>query len=135
MSLVRVFRVAICSLYWLGLTVLLLVPNPARALGMRRVLSLPWGDLGIHFAAFTLLTLLVCVARWPRPIGWPMVALTIYAVTIESLQALVPPRTVELKDFAENVLGIAVGLGVYWCARKMMGQAGAERISTARRVV
>ncbi len=86
----------------------------------------PWGDVGIHLAAFTILTLLVCSARWPKSIGWPVVILLVYAVATESLQALVPPRSVELKDYLENLLGIAIGSGLYWCLRRAVLKAGAR---------
>jgi len=132
-SPVPILRLALCGLYWIALTVLLLVPNPAGVLGMRRISLFPWGDVGIHFTAFTILTLLVCAVRWPRPMGWPLFVLLAYAVATESLQAFVPPRTVELKDYAENLLGIAVGTGLYWCLRRIThrtGGAGEEPAST-----
>ena len=126
MSIARIIRLLLCGLYWLALTVFLIVPDPAGVLRMRRIPRFPWGDAGIHLAAFTVLTLLVCSARWPKPVGWPVVILLVYAVATESLQALVPPRTVELKDYAENLLGIAVGSILYWCLRRALPRAGAE---------
>ena len=125
-SAVRTLRLVLCGFYWLALTVLLLVPDPAGVLRMRRIPVFPWGDVGIHFTAFTVLTLLVCAVRWPKPIGWLVFLLLAYAVATESLQALVPPRAVELKDYAENILGIAVGSGLYCCLRRAMHQAGAR---------
>lgn len=126
MSVLHILRLLLCGLYWLVLTIFLLVPNPAGVLQMPSVPFFPWGDVGVHLAAFTILALLVCAARWPKPIGWPATILLVYAVATESLQALVPPRTVELKDYAENMLGIALGLGLYWCLRRAVPQAGAE---------
>jgi len=123
---VRTIRLLLCGLYWLALTVFLLVPDPAGVLRMRRFPLFPWGDVGIHLTAFAILTLLVCSARWPKTIGWPVVVLLAYAVATESLQAIVPPRTVELKDYAENLLGIAIGSGLYWCLRKVMHKASAK---------
>ena len=39
--------------YWLFLTVLLLVPNPAALVGLHAVPIFPWGKFGIHLIAFT----------------------------------------------------------------------------------
>jgi len=125
-SVLRVLRVVLCGLYWLVLTVLLLVPDPARVLHMRRIPVFPWGDIGVHLTGFTILTLLVCAARRPKPIGWPLALLLLYAVATESLQAVVPPRTVELKDYVENILGIALGTGLYWCLWRVLTWAGAR---------
>jgi len=107
-------RWSICIAYWCLLTVLLLARDPAALVGLDRVPVFPWGDLGIHFTAFAVLGLLVHVSRWPKGPGWTLLVLLAYAVATESLQALVPPRTVQLTDYAENVLGIAAGSAFYW---------------------
>ena len=113
----RVLRRLICFGYWTLLTVLLLAPNPAAIVGLRGAPVLPWGDIGIHFTAFTILTLLVYGVRWPKGPGWLTVLLLLgYGAATESLQALVPPRTVEVKDYIENFLGVAAGSGIYWLA-------------------
>ncbi len=78
-----------------------------------------------------MLGLLVHVSRWPKGPGWTLPVLLAYAVATESLQALVPPRTVQLADYAENVLGIAVGSAVYWTVWRVV--LGRKRNEDARR--
>ncbi|MGQ9575999.1 MAG: VanZ family protein [Thermoguttaceae bacterium] len=110
-------RVA-CLAYWAFLTVLLLVPHPLALLGLKRS---PWvlpEDRGVHFLLFLVLTLLVDTCRWAiRPL-WFFLMLVGYALAMELLQALVPPRTVELFDLIENLSGIAVGTAIYWAAQQ-----------------
>ncbi|MCY2994376.1 MAG: VanZ family protein [Planctomycetota bacterium] len=114
----RTIRLLICGGYGALLTVLLLAPNPAAVVGLRRVPVFPWGDIGIHFTAFTILTLLVYVAQWPKGIGWAASAVLVaYGITTESLQWFVPSRAVELLDYTENILGVAAGTGIYWLGR------------------
>ena len=100
--------------YWAFLTVLLLTPDPAVILRLDHLPMFWWGELGIHSAAFTILALLVHGLRWPRAPGWTMLfVLLVYAIAVESLQAFVPPRTVELLDYLENLFGILLGSGIY----------------------
>jgi hypothetical protein len=107
-----------CICYWIFLTVLLLVRNPAKIVGLEAVPLFPWGKFGIHLSAFVVLSLLVHATRWPKRPWWPLlVLLVLYAVTTESLQVLVPPRTARVMDAFENLLGIAIGAGIYWVAR------------------
>ena len=104
-----------CFCYWLLLTVLLLVPNPAALVGHKAVPMFPWGKFGIHLSFFTVLGLLVNATRWPKRPWWPLlVLLVIYGVTTETLQLFVPHRTARVMDAIENILGIALGTGVYW---------------------
>ncbi len=104
-----------CICYWLLLTVLLLVPNPAALLGLHAVPMFPWGKFGIHLGFFTVLGLLVNSTRWPKRPWWPLIVLLIiYGVTTETLQLFVPHRTARVMDAIENILGIALGTGVYW---------------------
>ncbi len=117
----RTVRLLFCVAYAVLLTMLLLAPQPAKLLGLRRIPMFPWGDIGIHFTAFTILTLLVHGLRWPTRTRWPIVAaLLAYGVVIESLQVFVPSRSVELLDYLENMLGVAVGTGIYWLARRLI---------------
>jgi hypothetical protein len=119
----RTIRLLICAGYWGLLTVLLLAPNPAAVVGLRRVPVFPWGDIGIHFTAFTIVTLLVYGVRWPKGIGWPVSAVLLaYGITTESLQWFVPSRAVELLDYTENILGVAAGTGIYWLAHRLIQQ-------------
>jgi hypothetical protein len=117
----RLLRLLLVAAYWVLLTVLLLVPNPAAILGFFRAPKLPTNDVGIHFTAFFILSVLVCAARWPRRLGWFLVALLVgYGLLVESLQALVPPRAVELLDYTENVLGVLAASGVYWLLQRLV---------------
>jgi VanZ family protein len=123
----RTIRLLICAGYWGLLTVLLLVPNPAAVVGLRKVPVFPWGDIGIHFTAFTILTLLVHGSRWPRGIGWPFLAVLVaYGITTESLQWFVPSRAVELLDYTENILGVAAGTGIYWLGHRLIRRRAAS---------
>ena len=120
-------RLLICAGYWGLLTVVLLVPNPAAVVGLRKVPVFPWGDIGIHFTAFTILTLLVHGSRWPRGIGWPFLAVLVaYGITTESLQWFVPSRAVELLDYTENILGVAAGTGIYWLGHRLIRRRAAS---------
>jgi VanZ family protein len=101
--------------YWALLTVVLTAPHPEKAVGLEDIPWFPFGDTGIHFCAFCALAFLACLPRWPAPIGryWALLLLG-YAATTETLQAFIPCRSCELKDYFDNFLGIAAGLGIYW---------------------
>ncbi len=115
----QMLRIGICAMYLSLLSVLLLSPHPAAVFGLKSIPSVPGGDATMHLGSFALLTLLIHSMRWPKPIHWSLVVLLLgYAAATESLQALVPPRTVELKDFIANVFGIAAGSVVYWSLQR-----------------
>jgi hypothetical protein len=117
----QAIRLLICAGYWGLLTVLQLVPAPGQAIGLPRGATFPGIDFGVHFTAFTLLTLLVLGVRWPKRLGWPVLAvLLLYGLTVESLQGVVPSRTVEVRDYVENILGVAVGTGLYWLIGRLL---------------
>ena len=119
----RTIRLLICAGYWVLLTVLLLVPDPAAVVGLRRAPVFPWGDIGIHFSAFAILALLVHGIRWPKGLCWPVLAVLLgYGIITESLQWLVSSRAVQLLDYTENILGIAAGTGIYWLAHRLVQQ-------------
>lgn len=119
----RIVRLLACFAYWVFLTVLLLVADPAAIVGLRRIPVFPWGDHGIHFAAFTVLSILTHGTRWPQRPSWLVIVLLLgYGMTAESLQAFVPPRTVELLDYVANGLGVMAGSGLYWFFQGMMAQ-------------
>ena len=119
--MVRIVTRFACYGYWLLLTVLLLVPNPAALLGIKAVPIFPWGKFGIHLGFFTVLGLLVNTTRWPKRPWWPLfVLLVIYGVTTETLQLFVPHRTARVMDAIENILGIALGTGIYWIVVRLM---------------
>jgi VanZ family protein len=109
----RVFLLVASLVYWVGLTILLLTPDPAGLFGFKRPPRLPGGDSGIHFTLFLVLTVLVLSARGVRPFGWFLAVLGVYALAAEGLQYFVPPRAVELGDLVENLLGIVVGASLY----------------------
>lgn len=114
-------RLLICAGYWGLLTVLLLTADPAGVIGLDEGPDFPGGDVSAHFLAFAILAFLVHTSRWPRSVTRTSLAvLLLYAVAIESLQWFSPPRTVELKDYANNLLGMAAGTGLYWLARRLV---------------
>lgn len=130
----RKVRLCVCAIYLSLLTMLLLSPNPAAVVGLKRIPSVPGGDTTMHLGSFLVLTILVHFMRWPRPLHWSLVAiLLIYAGATESLQALVPPRTVELKDFAANVFGIAAGSLAYWSLQRTIRALYGLAIGIAKR--
>ncbi len=117
-----------CFGYWMLLTVLLLVPDPAALVGLRRVPTFPWGKFGVHLSFFVVLSVLVCSVWWSKPLRWPMIGLlAIYGITTESLQLLVPHRTARVMDGIENLLGIAIGVGVYLLAQSLIGSREPDR--------
>ena len=118
--MVRITIRLICYGYWLFLTVLLLVPNPAALVGLEAVPIFPWGKFGVHLGFFTVLGFLVSTTRWPKRPWWPLILLLlIYGVTTETLQLFVPHRTARVMDAVENILGIALGTGIYWMVLRL----------------
>ena len=110
-----------CLCYWIILTVLLLVPNPAGLVGLHAVPVFPWGKFGIHLGFFTVLGFLANATRWPKGIGWRLIVLlVVYGVTTETLQLFVPHRTARVMDAIENILGIALGSAIYWLVLRLM---------------
>jgi VanZ family protein len=98
-----------------------LTPNPGALLGLRRQPELPWGDVGIHFTAFMILSVLVHVANWPRPVGGRvLLALMVYGIATDVLQSFVPSRAFEMSDCIENMLGVLAGTGAYWMVRWLL---------------
>jgi hypothetical protein len=115
----RIVRSYVCAIYLSLLTTLLLSPNPAAVLGLKCIPSIPGGDTTMHLGSFMVLTILVHSMRWPKPLHSSFVAiLLLYAGATESLQALVPPRTVDLRDFIANVFGVAAGSLIYWSLQR-----------------
>jgi VanZ family protein len=110
----RKLRLIACGTYVLLLTVLLVTPNPAALLGLHHAPIFPWGKFGIHLTAFIMLAIVAHTARWPAPVGWPLVPLLFYAAITEMLQLLVPQRHARMADFLENSLGILLGTLFYW---------------------
>jgi hypothetical protein len=117
----RVIVLLACITYWLLLTVLLLVPNPAELVGLRAVPIFPWGKFGVHLIAFIGLGFLTNATRWPKRLCWPLIVfLVVYGISTESLQLLVPHRTARVMDGIEDILGIAIGSGIYALVLRLM---------------
>ena len=117
----RIVVLLACICYWICLTVLLLVPNPAAMAGLHAVPIFPWGKFGVHLIAFTNLGFLANATRWPKRPCWQMIVfLVLYGITTESLQLLVPHRSARVMDGMENILGIALGSGIYWLLLRLM---------------
>ncbi len=111
--------------YWLFLTTLLLVPNPAALFGRLPGPMTP--SVGVHLTFFALLGLLCGLSRI-RASFWSLIlTLAVYAVAIESLQTLFPPRTVELRDYAENLVGIGLGMALAAAILAWRGRKPADR--------
>lgn len=80
-------------------------------------------DIVLHVSAFVVLTGLALAAypRWPQwvsPLG-----LLLYGAAIEIVQAQLPSRSAEWKDFAVDLLGIAAGIACY----RLFGQRWVQR--------
>jgi len=112
--------VILCIAYWIALTVLLLVPHPDELVGFSAPIF-PWGKFGIHLSFFTVLSVLANFTRWPKRLGWSLIVfMAIYGITTETLQLFVPHRTAQVIDGFENLLGIAIGSGIYWLCWRLM---------------
>ena len=74
-----------CLAYCLILTFLLLEPNPAAHLGLPFLLEIG-GGIGVHFAAFAVLGILVAGSRLPLRRVLLVGVLFLYAVGVELLQ-------------------------------------------------
>ncbi|HID77955.1 MAG TPA: hypothetical protein EYP56_18410 [Planctomycetaceae bacterium] len=112
----------VCAAYWALLTVLLLVPDPAALVG------LDWpgragGGRGVHFVLFLALGGLLVLGRWPVRAGWLVAAAALYGLATEALQWLVPQRSVELLDAAENLLGLLAGTLIALGALRLGGRS------------
>jgi VanZ family protein len=46
--------------------------------------------------------------------------MAIYGITTETLQLFVPHRTAQVIDGIENLVGIALGSGIYWLFWRLM---------------
>jgi len=103
----------VCIAFWAFLTLLLLVPDPLALAPHTRTPS-----YGVHFTVFTVLAFLVVMSRFPLRRIVLAGCLIAYAIATESLQMLIPGRYVEGKDFAENLIGLAVGAAIGWVVLK-----------------
>ncbi|MBN1590929.1 MAG: VanZ family protein [Pirellulales bacterium] len=115
--MLRIVRLT-CIAYTLALSVLLLLPNVGFLLGWWVLRGGP-GGIGRHFAAFTVLGLLVAASRIPMRRARLAATMVTYAIGIELLQFLSPPRSVEWLDAVENLLGLAAGLALWQLWRRV----------------
>jgi len=124
----RTLIVILCVAYWILLTALLLTPHPDRLVGFSAP-DLPWGKFGIHTSFFTVLGILANFSRWPKRVNWSLIAfMAIYGIVAETLQLFVPNRHAQVIDGFENVLGIAIGTGIYWLAWRKKGMKEKETL-------
>ena len=124
-SRVVIFRTVLIA-YWAFVTFLLLTPHPLEFLGLRQYAETLAGGYGRHFLLFTGLSLLAFLGRWPIPLAALACLLAAYGIGTEVLQAFVPPRTPELADAVEDLLGIAAGLALGVTAIRLRMHKGTE---------
>ena len=116
---IAVFLALFC--YWVLLTVLLLVPNPAALLGLHAVPVFPWGKFGVHLGFFTVLGFLatrrtmaqrsrLADDRFPDGVRPGHGSLAV---------AFVPHRHAAVIDAVEDILGIALGVAIYWLLQRL----------------
>jgi len=98
---------------WLFFTVVLLVPDPYRLLGLTASVPRP-PRVGTHTILFAVLGFLAATAFAPRRRLLLFELLIGYAVATELLQGLVPKRTPDFLDFVEDLLGLGLGFAIYW---------------------
>jgi hypothetical protein len=118
----------VCVAYWTWLTALLLVPEPARLLGIAKA-SVPAINRGVHFSSFLMLAMLAWASRWPTGRRRLVLVLVGYAFLTEGLQWFVPLRHVDPLDLMENLAGLLAGT-LLWLAltRKAPAKQSAERL-------
>lgn len=111
----------ICLTYWVLLTILLLASNPGDWLGLEDSSGglLERYEQWSHLICFTLLSTLVFITPWPIGRGWLAALLVAYSAGTELLQLWVPTRRAELKDFVQDVTGVALGFALAWCVRRL----------------
>ncbi len=86
------------------------------------VQHLPFRDKAIHFAEYSVLGWLCAGAAarsWPTAATWRTFAFAVFVSTLWGLsdeihQALVPGRSAELADFVADFFGSAFGAGVWF---------------------
>jgi hypothetical protein len=119
-----VFRAAL-ALYLLLLSFLLLAPEPLKLLGFPSSSGASSLRM-VHFTLFAVLGFLAWASRWPVRSRTLLGVLVGYALVTESLQWFIVERSVELLDYAENLLGLAAG-GAVWHALQWWGRSPSER--------
>jgi len=100
------FWIAFIAVTWLALT-----PEPPKAIS-------GISDVVLHAFAFAVLTFLLAQAHFPQRLLWPMLLMALYGPLIEVLQGAFFERAAELKDFWMDLVGIAIGAGLF----RLLGQ-------------
>ena len=119
----------ICVVYVSMLTALLLLPDPRAffyGLVPFDVFSAGPAPAGTHFLFFALLASLALSSRPPWNPAVTAGLLIAYAIGLELLQSYFPPRTVELRDFVENLLGLAAGAAAWRLLRRRPAPSSKE---------
>ena len=99
----RIFR----GCFWISIVVctwLALTPSPPRLLVFRL------GDVVLHAAAFSFLSVALLLAYQHRRYWHVFLWMVSYGVLIEFVQSFEAERTAELKDLGVDVAGTSVGL-------------------------
>jgi hypothetical protein len=102
------------AVYWAAMTAWLLVPEAAGVIGLEGPVGFPWKDHGLLFSAFGLLAVLAHACRWPKKVGWPVLALVAYALLIEGFETYLSSRPAEFGAFLADLAGVAAGTALYW---------------------
>lgn len=95
------FWCAFIAVTWLALT-----PQPPDEIAAI-------SDIVLHASAFAVLTFLLVSAHFPGRFLWPILLMGLYGPLIEVLQGAFSGRAAEMKDFGVDLIGIAIGVGIY----------------------
>lgn len=106
--------IAALALYWPALFVVAHIPTPQV---VRRAHMY---DKSLHLLAYMILTFLLWSAIWPTQrvqwrrvaVWWLLFAVAVYGVCDEWLQHYVADRSTDPEDFAADMIGAAVALGM-----------------------
>ena len=124
----RAMRIA-CLGYVVFLSLLLLTADPKLVIGVRGELPwiletlMPWA----HLLSFSVLAVLMLLARWPMPRWSVVLILAVYGGATEIIQGFVPPRTPEWMDWFQDVSGVAVGAALCWIVVLLMSNVSLVR--------
>lgn len=76
-------------------------------------------DVVFHFSSYLVMAMLgASLIRW-----WTVLPVTLIAGGTEITQRFLPYRTADWRDFGTNVLGMAIGLAVWWLVRRRRKRA------------
>ncbi len=114
---------ALWLLYLAVLSAGLFLPDPFIMAGTEhdvlRTLYFDKVDPVGHVLAFLPLGFLSCASPWPRR-GAVRLGLSVaYALASEPLQAFFPPRTPQLSDLIEDLVGLALGATCWWVLTRL----------------